>query len=78
LDAILRTQGPWRASGDLTAAAADVTLTRGASAAQKAGRRAAVSRQAYDAISAFAARTYVPESDRSRTRGAGGGGIDEE
>jgi len=78
LDALLRTQGLWRVETDLRAATADATLTRGASAAPPGARRAAISRCAYDALNALAARLYVPESDRSRTRGAGGGRVDED
>ena len=77
-DALLKTEGLWRVETDLLAATADATLTRGASAAPPGARRASISRSAYDALNALAARLYVPESDRSRTRGAGGGRVDED
>ena len=37
-----------------------------------AGRRGAIDEDALAALNSFAARTYVPESERSRVRGAGG------
>jgi hypothetical protein len=78
LDALLRTQGLWRVETDLRAATADASLTRGERAAAPGARRAQIPRSAYEALNALAARLYVPESDRSRTRGAGGGRVDED
>jgi hypothetical protein len=43
-----------------------------------AGRRGAIDQRTLAALNAFAARTYVPESERSRVRGAGGGRVDDE
>lgn len=42
------------------------------------GRRGTIGPQTLAALSAFAAKTYVPESERSRVRGAGGGRVDDE
>jgi hypothetical protein len=41
-------------------------------------RRAPISRESFEALNAFASLTYVPESERSRARGAGGGRVDDE
>ncbi len=43
-----------------------------------ASRRGAIDRDALAALNSFAARTYVPESEGSRVRGAGGGRVDDE
>jgi len=41
-------------------------------------RRGAIDERTLAALNSFAARTYVPESERSRIRGAGGGRVDDE
>ena len=41
-------------------------------------RRGAIDERTLAALNSFAARTYVPESERSRARGAGGGRVDDE
>lgn len=57
---------------------ADVVIERHLQIAQPvAGRRGAIDREMLAALNAFAARTYVPESERSRARGAGGGRVDD-
>lgn len=76
LDALLAAQGTWRGGADLHAASADVVLTRGGDSAT--ARRAAIADEELEALGAYAARTYVPESERSRARGAGGGRVDDE
>lgn len=78
LDALLKTQGLWRVEADLLGESADVMLRRSIGAAQTLARRATITRAAYDALSAYAGRINVPESQRSRTRGAGGGRVDDE
>lgn len=63
----------------LTAPRADVVVDRSTSAGQPTGiRRGVIDRQILSALNAFAAKTYVPESDGSRARGAGGGRVDDE
>ncbi|MDX8534810.1 DUF3726 domain-containing protein [Mesorhizobium sp. VK25A] len=58
---------------------ADVVIEgRAAIAAPVTGRRGAIDGDTLAALNAFAARTYVPESERSRVRGAGGGRVDDE
>lgn len=58
---------------------ADVVVERRAEIEQPAtGRRGAIDERTLAALNSFAARTYVPESERSRVRGAGGGRIDDE
>ncbi|TPN85537.1 DUF3726 domain-containing protein [Mesorhizobium sp. CU2] len=42
------------------------------------GRRGSIDQRTFAALNAFAARTYVPESENSRVRGAGGGRVDDE
>jgi hypothetical protein len=42
------------------------------------GRRGAIDERTLAALNSFAAKTYVPESERSRVRGAGGGRVDDE
>lgn len=41
-------------------------------------RRGSIDERTLAALNSFAARTYVPESERSRIRGAGGGRVDDE
>lgn len=58
---------------------ADVVIEgRAATAEPVTGRRGATDGDTLAALNAFAARTYVPESERSRARGAGGGRVDDE
>ncbi len=58
---------------------ADVVIERSVDIWQPvAGRRGAVDQQTLTALNSFAARTYVPESERSRVRGAGGVRVDDE
>ncbi|WP_027167734.1 DUF3726 domain-containing protein [Mesorhizobium sp. WSM3224] len=42
------------------------------------GRRGTIDKRTLAALNSFAAKTYVPESERSRVRGAGGGRVDDE
>jgi hypothetical protein len=58
---------------------ADIIIESRAGVVQPiAGRRGAIDERTLAALNAFAARTYVPESERSRVRGAGGGRVDDE
>ena len=58
---------------------ADVVVEHRADIDQSAtGRRGAIDERTLAALNSFAARTYVPESERSRVRGAGGGRVDDE
>lgn len=58
---------------------ADVAIEDRAGIAQPvSGRRGAIDERTLAALNSFAARTYVPESERSRVRGAGGGRVDDE
>ena len=58
---------------------ADVVIERRLEIGQPlAGRRGAADEQTLTTLNSFAARTYVPESERSRVRGAGGGRVDDE
>jgi len=68
------------ATTDLEAVRADVRLGPPGPRLQRGygGQRASISRDDLDALGAYAARTYVPESDSSRRRGAGGGRVDDE
>ena len=60
-------------------ATGDVTIRRGAAVeCAPSARRAAIAPPTLAALSGYAARTYVPESERSRRRGAGGGRVDDE
>ncbi len=79
LDAMLSRSAVWTADVGEPLATGDVIVRRGASAARPAGaRRAAVAPQTLAALNGYAARTYVPESERSRARGAGGGRVDDD
>ena len=78
LDALLRLRGEYRAEGDLEAARADVVVRRGRLPRPPAPGRPVLTRERLEALGALAARTYVPESESSRTRGAGGGRVDDE
>ncbi|MBN9552739.1 MAG: DUF3726 domain-containing protein [Alphaproteobacteria bacterium] len=58
---------------------ADIIIESRAGVVQPiAGRRGAIDERTLAALNSFAARTYVPESERSRVRGAGGGRVDDE
>ena len=60
-------------------ATCDVTIRRCAGIERAPDvRRAAIAPPTLAALSGYAARTYVPESERSRRRGAGGGRVDDE
>jgi len=66
-----------------TLRASDVTVATVTATATGAGpsasaRRAQIDSETLAALLAVAARTYVPESARSRSRGAGGGRVDDE
>ena len=80
LDVMMQRSGNWVADvDDPFAARSDVTIRHAAHAKRApAARRAAVAPEILDALDALAARTYVPESERSRARGAGGGSVDDE
>jgi hypothetical protein len=57
----------------------DVTITEAqARARPPEGRRASIAPDLLAALLSIADRTYVPESERSRARGAGGGSVDGE
>jgi hypothetical protein len=79
LDAMLR-RSEMRVAGRVgLATRADVVIERRAETEQPAtGRRGAIDERTLAALNSFAARTYVPESERSRVRGAGGGRVDDE
>lgn len=65
-------------AGDGLAESADVVLRHATRATPAAGRRGAIDPDTLAKLNAYAVRTYVPESERSRTRGAGGGRVDDE
>jgi hypothetical protein len=74
LSAMLGRSGQWMVELDQPLAAGEVTIRRIAIAARRHGaNRAAAPPQMLAALNAYAARTYVPESERSRRCGAGGG-----
>lgn len=74
LDALLRPAG-LGAACDEALAAGEATLLRRPPGRQA---RAAVDAEVWRALNAYAAQTYVPESESSRRRGAGGGRVDDE
>ena len=77
LDAMLR-RSTMRVARPVALPRADIVIERQLEVTQPvAGRRGAIDRQTLAALNAFAARTYVPESERSRARGAGGGRVDD-
>jgi hypothetical protein len=79
LGAMLKRSGVWIADVEPRIASGDVTIRRGSDPAGSNGaRRAAIAPATLGALSAYAARTYVPESARSRRRGAGGGSVDDD
>lgn len=63
----------------LSVSRADVVIEHRSGIGQaRAGSRRAVEQQTLVALNSFAAKTYVPESESSRVRGAGGGRVDDE
>lgn len=59
--------------------AADVTIAKAATHAEAPiARRARVAPEVLSALLSIAGRVYVPGSERSRARGAGGGSVDDE
>ncbi|WP_189400940.1 MULTISPECIES: DUF3726 domain-containing protein [unclassified Mesorhizobium] len=79
LDAMLRRSAMRVARPAGLATRADVVIEHRAETEQSAtGRRGAIDDRTLAALNSFAARTYVPESERSRVRGAGGGRVDDE
>jgi Protein of unknown function (DUF3726) len=78
LGAMLRRSGTWVADVEPRSATGDVTIRRGSDPARCGARRATIAPETLAALNAYAARTYVPESARSRRRGAGGGSVDDD
>jgi hypothetical protein len=79
LGAMLKRSEVWIADVGGPMASGDVTIRRGADPARSDGaRRASIMPETLAALNAYAARTYVPESARSRLRGAGGGSVDDD
>lgn len=79
LNAMLRRSAMRTARPVGPAARADAVIERRAEIEQPVtGRRGAIDERTLEALNSFAARTYVPESERSRVRGAGGGRVDDE
>ncbi|WP_181170362.1 MULTISPECIES: DUF3726 domain-containing protein [unclassified Mesorhizobium] len=79
LDAMLRRSALRVARPVGPATRADVVIEhRPEIGQQPTGRRGAIDERTLAALNSFAARTYVPESERSRVRGAGGGRVDDE
>jgi len=80
LDALLRRSEMWIAPLSRPLVPCDdVTIRLGARPARSAvTRRPVIEEQTLATLNAYAARTYVPESERSRRRGAGGGKIDDD
>lgn len=79
LGAMLNGSGVWVADVQPRIASGDVMVRRGLLPARSEGaRRAAIEAETLAALGVYAARTYVPESARSRRRGAGGGSVDDD
>ncbi|MDX8523618.1 DUF3726 domain-containing protein [Mesorhizobium sp. MSK_1335] len=79
LDAMLRRSTMRMAQPAALLTRADVVIERRTEIEQPAaGQRGTVDQQTLAALNSFAAKTYVPESERSRVRGAGGGRVDDE
>jgi len=58
---------------------ADITIESGDGVVRPiTGQRGTIGERTFAALNSFAAKTYVPESERSRIRGAGGGRVDDE
>jgi hypothetical protein len=73
------TDWPGASTDALMTRAADVTISpRAAPRAPLIYRRARVDDATLAALAAFAARVYVPASEGSRAKGAGGGSVDDE
>ena len=79
-DAMLRRSDMCMAQAPaLSVSRADVVIERRAGTGQPhAGRRGSIDERTLAALNSFAAKTYVPESENSRMRGAGGGRVDDE
>ena len=79
LDATASQSFTLRAPPAATLHAGDVTIVAGTASEEPIpARRAQIDGEALTALLAVAERTYVPESERSRARGAGGGSVDDE
>jgi len=79
LAAMLAYESGWIVDVVEPLAASDVTIRPGATAPVRAqARRAVIAPQILTALNDYVARTYVPESERSRRHGAGGGTVDDE
>ncbi|TPI37591.1 DUF3726 domain-containing protein [Mesorhizobium sp. B3-1-9] len=79
LDAMLRRSAMRMARPVGPVTRADVVIERRPEIEQPAsGRRGAIDERTLAALNSFATRTYVPESEGSRVRGAGGGRVDDE
>ncbi|MGX5801144.1 DUF3726 domain-containing protein [Bradyrhizobium sp. Arg314] len=80
LDAMLRRSNMRIAQpvGPLTPRTDIVIESRSRAEQPITGRRGAIDERTLAALNSFAAKTYVPESERSRVRGAGGGRVDDE
>ena len=79
LDAMLRRSAMRLARPVGPVTRADVVVEHRAEIEQSAtGRRGAIDERTLAALNSFAGKTYVPESERSRVRGAGGGRVDDE
>ncbi|MDX8462021.1 DUF3726 domain-containing protein [Mesorhizobium humile] len=79
LDAMLRRSAMRVAQPVGPVTRADVVVEHRAEIEQPAtGRRGATNERTLAALNSFAGKTYVPESERSRVRGAGGGRVDDE
>ena len=67
-------------SGAWLASAADVSISPVAAPSTQLSllRRALADEAIFATLGSFAARIYVPASDSSRAKGAGGGSVDEE
>ncbi len=79
LSAMLARSGQWIAELDQPRAAGDVTIRPAAIAVHLPGvNRAVAAPEMLAALNVYAARTYVPESERSRRCGAGRGSVDDD
>jgi hypothetical protein len=79
LAAMLTRSAGWTVEAKEPRGVCDATIRRCVMVECSSGaRRAAIAPHIFAALNGYAARTYVPESERSRRRGAGGGGVDDE
>jgi hypothetical protein len=79
LAAMLSQSGGWIVEFNRSLAVSDVTVRRRATTDCAPGaRRALIAPHSLAGLNGYAARTYVPESERSRKCGAGGGRVDDE